>query len=568
MKIKLLFLTLLSSLLLCNFSKAQIVTCNASFTENINGFAVNFTPAFATDSINTTHNWNFGDGTANSTLIYANHTYANVGIYLVKHALTRKNPNGTILCADTFLKTIQIQNSPNCNIQAYFTFVKDSINKKKVYFTNQTANFLATDSIRWSFGDGTAYNYDINPIHTYNAAGTYNVCIRVKRNTITAGGLPCVSEFCKVVIIDSIITTPPCNMQAYFTFIKDSINKKKVYFTNQTANFLATDSIRWSFGDGTAYNYDINPIHTYNAAGTYNVCIRVKRNTITVGGLPCVSEFCKVVIIDSIITTPPCNMQAYFSFVKDSINKKKVYFTNQTINFLATDSIRWNFGDGTAYNYTQNPVHTYTTNGIYNVCIRVVRNVPNSPIPCVSELCKVVVIDSVSTTPNCNYLVDFNTKVDSLNARKVYFTNVSLYVTGAVATWTFGDGTTSNSWNADHIYANGGMFNVCLKIKYSATCTKEKCRVIQLLNTVACILQPYPNPAVSVVNASVQLTTPYVIYTRVISINNIIMLQQQQNGLTGFNTVTVNVATLPVGMYRSVVRYGNKECKGTFFKSN
>ncbi len=559
MKIKLLFLTLFTSIFLCNYGKAQTVTCNASFTETITGLNVNFTPAFTTDSIYTVHNWNFGDGTANSTLIYASHVYATTGVYNVKHALTRKNPNGVILCSDTFIRTIFIQNSTPCNIQANFSFIKDSINKKLVYFTNQTVNFLATDSIRWNFGDGTPVTYVTNPNHTYASAGTYNVCIRVVR-TVPAGATPCVSEYCKLVVIDSI---PPCNIQANFSFIKDSINKKLVYFTNQTLNFLATDSIRWNFGDGTPVGYITNPNHTYTAAGTYNVCIRVVRYT-TASNIPCVSEICKLLVIDSLA---PCNLQAYFSFVKDSINKKLVYFTNQTVNFLPTDSIRWNFGDGSAFNYANNPSHLYTSPGTYNVCIRVNRNLNATSIPCVSEYCKVVVIDSVASTL-CNYIADFSTKVDSLNARKVYFTNLSPFIAGAVATWTFGDGTTSNSWNADHIYANGGMFNACLRIKYSNTCIKEKCRVIQLLNTIACILQPYPNPATSLVNASVQLTTPYIIYTRIISTSNIIMLQQQQNGVTGFNTVSVNVASLPVGLYRIVIRYGNKECKGTFFKTN
>jgi PKD repeat protein len=634
------------------------VPCNlqAYFTyikDSINNKKVYFTNQtanfLATDSIR----WSFGDGSAYNYTTNPTHTYTQAGTYNVCIRVKRNTPAGTIPCVSEFCKLVIIDSIVPCNLQAYFTYIKDSINNKKVYFTNQTANFLATDSIRWSFGDGSAYNYTTNPTHTYTQAGTYNVCIRVKRNT-PAGSIPCVSEFCKLVIIDSI---PVCNLVANFAYSKDSMNPRIVYFSNQTLNFLGSDSIRWNFGDGTPYNYQVNPVHTYTQNGAYTVCIRVKRNTLP-GTAPCISEICKIVIIDSLV---PCNLQAYFTHIRDSINAKKIYFTNQTVNYLPTDSIRWSFGDGSPYNYTTNPTHTYTQSGTYTVCLRVKRilspyalpcvsefcklvvvdsipttlcnvqanfsayrdstnpssglvyfynqtinylptdsirwnfgdgtpfvnqvanpvhtysqsgtytvclrikrNIPNGLAPCISEICKVVVIPPVNT--NCNYVADFYSILDSFNLRKIYFTNTSTNALGATATWSFGDGTSATGWNAVHTYNNGGAYQVCLKVKYSNTCIKEKCRVVQMPLNTACNLLPYPNPTSNVVNASVHLTTTNIIYTRIINSSNIIVRQQQQAGFVGFNTVTVNVATLPPGIYKMVVNYGNKECKGTFLK--
>ncbi len=713
-----------------NITSLMQDTCTANFSAinpSSSGNTVYFT-ALAPINPSTSQNWNFGDGLS-STQNNPNHTYATAGNYIVKLKITKFNPNGIIVCVDSTIKTIVINGSTPCNIQANFNFVKDSINRKKVYFTNTSLGFLTTDSIRWNFGDGNPFNYTTNPTHTFSNYGTYNVCIRVKRQTI-ATTPPCVSEICKVVVIDSILpvtcnanfttnivgltaTVSPmqttqvqhqwnfgdgftstaitpshtyatsgtytikhkilqyansntpicidsfaqtitvqsiitCNIQAYYTATKDSINKKKFYFTNASSGYLSSDSVRWSFGDGTFSN-DQNPTHTYTNNGMYTVCIRIVRPTVA-GSAPCIREYCNIVIADSIPTTTictanftsttsanvvnftslmpnatqhvwsfgdgtganianpvhtytnggvyivkhkviiysnsnialcadsvvktitiaqPCNLQAYFTYTKDSVNKKKVYFSNTTVGFLATDSIRWNFGDGTAFNYTANPTHTYTNYGTYNVCIRVKRNSPNATtVPCVSEICKIVVIDSNGVvTSICNYNVDFTMRRDSSNLRKVHFTNTSNVVAGAVATWYFGDGTTATGWNVSHMYPNAGtVFQPCLRVTYSNTCSKVKCKVLQLPLNNACNLQPYPNPATSVVNGNVQLTTPLIIYTRIYNNNNLIVRQQQQNGYIGFNTVTVNVATLPFGLYRMDVQYGTQICRALFMK--
>lgn len=546
---------LLLFILFCGFWGKSQTTCNASFTTSVNGYTATFTPAMIGDSINSQHQWSFGDNTV-SSIASPVHTYATSGVYAVRHIFSRYNPN--ILCRDTVYMQVVIPPTTACNLQAYFSYLRDSANYHKYYFTNQSGGFLPTDSIRWSFGDGTPFNYSVNPDHIYAAAGTYNVCIRVKRNT-PAGTAPCVSEYCKVLVVDSVT---PCNIQAYFSHQYDAVNRKKVYFTNQTVNFLPTDSIRWNFGDGTPFSYAVNPDHTYAAAGTYNVCIRVKRNT-TSGTAICVSEYCKQVIIDSV---PPCNLQAYFSYQQSPSNLNNVYFVNQTVNFLPTDSIRWNFGDGTPFSYAVNPNHVFASAGTYNVCIRVKRTYNNNTPPCISEYCKIVVINPNTT---CNYVVDFSSRVDSLNPRRVIFTNLSSNIAGASATWTFGDGTSSNSWNAEHTYANFGNYNVCLKVTYNNTCIKDKFKVIQLVsNTTTCILQPYPNPANSIVNASVSLTAPTLITTRIFNSSNVVVRLIQQTGVAGFNTVSVNVGTLPVGVYRMVINYGNKECRGTFMKVN
>jgi PKD repeat protein len=462
--------------------KAQPGTvCNADFSFSyLSANTVKFTPVVLGDSINTQHFWSFGNGHT-STLPLPTHTYTAAGTYSVTHFIIRYNPNGVAICADTVIKQLVIQSVPQpCNLQAFFTWSSDSINYLKKYFTNATVNVLPSDSVRWTFGDGTSVSglqsnaAVANPVHIYANAGTYNVCLRVKRNSNT-GTTPCVSEICKTVT-----ATVPCNLVAGFTFMADSTQPLRFLFTQTSSIAAPTDSVRWSFGDGTVINGLMsnaaiaNPAHTYAGIGVYTVCLRIKRSS-TAGTAPCVSEICKTVTV-----TTPCNLTAAFVSIADSIHPLRVLFINTSTPAAITDSVRWTFGDGTSVSglhgdpNVANPTHNYAQGGTYTVCLRIKRNINSSATPCVREICKTVVV-----AQPCNIQVNFSMHRDSLNPRKVHFTNLtSILTTNAIAKWTFGDGATATSWNAVHEYAQPGTYIVCLTVQTSNTCIKTSCDTI------------------------------------------------------------------------------------------
>ena len=47
---------------------------------------------------------------------------------------------------------------------------------------------------------------------------------------------------------------------------------------------------------------------------------------------------------------------------------------------------------------------------------------------------------------------------------------------------------------------------------------------------------------------------------------NMVVAQKQQQGAVGVNTVSVNIATLPAGLYLYRLYYGNQVCAATFMK--
>ena len=409
--------------------------------------------------------WSFGDGTY-STDLNPTHTYSTSGLYTVCLEV-RKDSAG--LCKDDTCIAIQIQvsTSPVCNLQAYFTWTADSLQLNRIYFHNQTVNFVSTDTIRWNFGDGSAYSYDVNPTHVYAQSGNYNVCIRVSRHTST--GAPCVSEICKTVIVAA---TNTCNLVADFSSHPDSVQTNKIYFHNLSVPFNAGDSIKWTFGDGTV-SYDVNPTHIYTTPGSYTVCIRVKKNNTTVGSVPCVKEICKSVMV--VINN--CNFQPSFTSHADSVNHKKIYFTNTTSAPNATSSASWTFGDGTSAT-GWNAVHEYAQAGKYYVCLRVEAG-PN----CVRYKC-----DSITVTgndPSCNDLAKFTYQALSTNYLTYKFTpdfqNSALqYV------WSFGDGAGSNNMLTDHHYAQAGVYHVCLTVYRNNTCVNTVCKELRIVPQIIC----------------------------------------------------------------------------------
>lgn len=128
-------------------------------------------------------------------------------------------------------------------------------------FDNQS---MGTDSLSyvWDFGDGDTATM-MNPMHSYDSAGTYVVCL-----TVTDGcGM---STSC-----DSItVTGDPCQSATADFSITDT-SGLMLTFSNLSSN-PGTDSMTyvWTFGDGNSSTEEA-PIHTYDSSGTYQVCLEV-----------------------------------------------------------------------------------------------------------------------------------------------------------------------------------------------------------------------------------------------------------------------------------------------------
>jgi PKD repeat protein len=371
------------------------VTCQpptAAFTNS----ASNLTVTFANTSTGnpTTYQWNFGDGSGTSIQTNPTYTYATPGTYQV--CLTAVNNCGSAnICISVTVGCA----APTANFN--FLTIGNTANFSNLSSPNAT-------TYAWNFGDGNSSTLQ-NPSHSYNAIGTYNVCL-ISSSVCGA------DTFCRQVIVTCV---PPA---ANFAFVVS--NDSVASFTNQ-ASPNSTSWI-WNFGDGSPVTSTANPVHIYQAPGTYTVCLEVintcGRDTI-----------CRNVTITCVNPTSGYTTQV----------------TNAVANFislsLGAQTYFWDFGDGTT-STLQNPSHAYTASGIFTACLTVTNFCGSN------TSCQNLVIACNAPTPSfsaVNGVSSVNFIDQSVNFPTRWF-------------WTFGDNGSDTVQNPNHVFLYPGQFYVCL----------------------------------------------------------------------------------------------------------
>ena len=153
--------------------------------------------------------------------------------------------------------------------------------------------------------------------------------------------------------------------------------------------------------------------------------------------------------------------------------------SNGTVNFQSTSigtstatSYYWSFGaSGWATGSTAS--YVFLTNGMKSVCLHIVDTLITAG--CSSTKCDSVLITNVSTVTPCNPSVAFYLSKDSTqtlawNALPSYPTNITN------ASWTWGDGSTSNGLYPSHTYSAAGTYSICVTVSVSCgTVTATYC---------------------------------------------------------------------------------------------
>jgi gliding motility-associated-like protein len=198
-----------SGTFLVTYSITSSVGCSATFTDSVsvNPLPV---PSFMADTVckqiattftNTStggalYNWNFGDGSANSTAINPSHTYANSGIFVTTLTVTNNSSCKAV-----------ISNNVEVDANAIVAFSSPTVCLGANSVFNNTSTPTTNVAYSWNFGDPTNLADTSNiqsPTYTYPSAGTYTVDLTI---TSTSG---CVSSKTTTVNIKPIpqVTVP------------------------------------------------------------------------------------------------------------------------------------------------------------------------------------------------------------------------------------------------------------------------------------------------------------------------------------------------------------------------
>jgi len=220
-----------------------------------------------------------------------------------------------------------------------------------------------------------------------------------------------------------------------------------IAFTNATTGVFGAQL--WSFGDG-AFSVEPNPVHTYTAAGAFDVTL----TALGAGGTSSLTKAGLVTATDPGGSNPPV---ANFRVDRTAGNVPlPVQFTDLSTGEVSAWS--WNFGDG-SFSSAQNPLHSYLADGVYTVTLT--ASGPGGS----NVISKLDLI--TANVPNAAFDVDFVANLTTGPAPlTVRFRAVNVVGRALIGTFDFGDGTTgtvsAGNGRVTHVYGTPGTYTVTL----------------------------------------------------------------------------------------------------------
>lgn len=399
-----------------------------------------------TPDLVTGYQWDFGDG-GTSTSATPFHTYNTAGVFIVQLIITTSTG-----CTDTVTSFVKTGNKPNVNFSAT---PQDACANEAVVFTDQTTASPPATSWYWQFGDGST-SYEQNPTHFYNDTGWFNV-------TLIVGNNGCYDTLRK---LNYIHIKPPI---ARFT---PSFNCADPYTFTFTDQSIAPLTWAWTFGDGNTSTTP-SPVHTYSAQGYYNVQLTVTNGSCTHTAITGI----RVLDLHPDFSAYPLQVC------------KSTQVTFSSSGYVRPDivSFQWDFGDGTVISADSSTTHAYQNSGTYTVTLITV-----DAVGCRDTITKTQLINVFG--PIAGFSV---TAPGTCHNTSVLFNDLSASdgihpITQWI--WNYGDGNndTLAAPPFTHLYANGGVYTVSLKVTDNSGCADSLTRTnyVIIANPVADFVSP------------------------------------------------------------------------------
>lgn len=292
-------------------------------------------------------------------------------------------------------------------------------------------------------GVGNIFNY------TFTQNGTYIVCYS---DCAPNGGTFCRRETCQTINVTCALPCGP--IDADFTF---TINGCTVSVVDLTPDGDPDGCESWTFGNLPTVNVADAATITFPGSGTYTIChVDCCRNT---SGVAYYHTVCKTV---TVTCTPPCCLPTNFTVTGANCCRTFTpVFGNGT---CSNTNFFWNFGDGN-FSWSQNPTHCYNGSGIYTVTM----------VAWCSKVQKIIIKKTIKVKcalpppPPC-----------CIGTSKIGFTSSGLLltawdastmssdVTACCHSWSWGDGTTTESQDASHLYQIPGTYEVSHTVTFNA----------------------------------------------------------------------------------------------------
>jgi parallel beta-helix repeat protein len=203
--------------------------------------------------------WNFGDGTGNSTVRDPTHQFVVAGNFTV--ILTIEDANG-----DQNVSTIAIEVLIDLILVSAFISGNTTIISGGVIqfnFTGVDGN--APAQFQWNFGDGTGNSSLQNPAHQFASVGNFTVILTIED---TDG-----DQDVSTIVIEVLADLVPVG-----AFSAD----RTTIIAGETIQFIFTGidgntpaQFQWNFSDGTGNSSARDPAHQFTLAGTFSIILTI-----------------------------------------------------------------------------------------------------------------------------------------------------------------------------------------------------------------------------------------------------------------------------------------------------
>ncbi|RFM27454.1 PKD domain-containing protein [Deminuibacter soli] len=265
--------------------------------------------------------WSFGDGTPDVTTTdnKINHTYLNPGNFRAR--LISVDPSSCNVY-DTAYADIRIR-TDRAFLSYDFTKVGPCTSMQYDFTNTSTAPSrpFTSKSFVWDFGDGTVTDSvgTQTQTHTFAAAGTYNIVLRLTDTSYCNYPDSVLKQVRISPLVKAQFETPASGCAPY-----------EAEFTNTS---LGGQRFSWDFGDGSPASTDINPTHLYNTPGTYIVKLHAEDD-----------NTCNKTADTSFTITVSPKPEAAFSYtpITPEANTPVVFLNGSS----GATSYIWDFGDG------------------------------------------------------------------------------------------------------------------------------------------------------------------------------------------------------------------------------
>lgn len=382
--------------------------------------------------------WDFGDGQTSEEQNPL-HQYDVAGIYPVMLTVTVDET----ACTSTTVYDVYVGNAFN-DCFAWYIWYPTWEEPLGIQF--QDVSVFEPGSYLWNFGDG-AISTEASPMHVFAEEGEYEVSL-----TIFSADSSCTDTYSEIIFVEEY------NVDCHADFWYYPVSGSTIQF--EDFSFPDPETWAWDFGDGFT-SVEQSPLHTYELAGVYNVCL-----TITNDAANCEDTRCYEVFVDS-SGFIDCHANFWY-YQTDSL-----YVEFQDFSYPNPSSWLWDFGDG-EFSEEQNPVHQYAEEGVYPVTLTITVDETG---------CSSVVSYEVWVYDINNYCEAYFYWYDGNEPLSLSFYDLSVYQGDVEYFWDFGDNNISNEQNPVHTYSEEGEYEVCLTIsKPDTSCFSTFCQTVYVGN--------------------------------------------------------------------------------------